>query len=63
MAEFTTVENNKEFGNVVMTRAQQEASKAERYYMLDVLRTNEAAAEVLDNNYVSDITSLINRNL
>ncbi len=43
-----------------MTKVQLEASKTDRIYVLGVLGFNEAAAELLDENHVSDITHLIN---
>ncbi len=43
-----------------MTRAWQKVAKAEGNFVLGVLGFNKAAAEVLENNNLSDITSLIN---
>ncbi len=42
-----------------MACARHEVGKAEKYHMLGTLDFNEASAEVLDNNNISDITHLI----
>ncbi len=45
---------------MVIKRAQKEAAQSEKEYVFPTLGFNEADAEVLDYNHVSDITYQIN---